>query len=125
MSKERKMIQTMIKVLLVLAGFLPIDYAAALAAGRPSTQPPVILSAAFDAGQNGMVISGHHFGPAAPVVRLGDQVLPVTSHTENQAVVTLPPAIPSATYRLTVTTDGPRKLTSAPFSATVFSVADR
>ncbi|MCI0667450.1 MAG: IPT/TIG domain-containing protein [Methylococcaceae bacterium] len=119
------MIQSTIKVLLVLAGFLPVDYAAALAAGKPATQPPVIVSTAFDADQNGMVISGHHFGSAVPIVRLGNQVLQVKSHTDNQAVVTLPPAIPSATYRLTVTTDGPRKLTSAPFSATVFSVADR
>ncbi len=119
------MIQTTIKVLLVLAAFLPVDYAAALAAGRSATQLPVIESTAFDAAQNGMVISGHNFGFATPIVRLGNQVLSVTSHTENQAVVTLPSAIAPATYRLTVTTDGPRKLTSAPFSATVFSVADR
>jgi IPT/TIG domain len=125
MTKEKKMIRSGTKALLVLMGSLPIGNAAALGIDRPTISPPVIVSAAVDDRANGMIITGYNFGPAAPIVRLGNQVLSVKHSTENQAVVTLPPEIPTATYRLTVTTDGPRKLTSAPFSATVFSVADR
>ncbi|MGH8658877.1 MAG: IPT/TIG domain-containing protein [Gammaproteobacteria bacterium] len=72
-----------------------------------------------------MVITGHNFGRTPPIVRLGNQVLSVKSYAPNQAVVGLPPRIRPATYRLTVTTDGPHKLTSEAFSAVVLAVADR
>ncbi|MCI0668471.1 MAG: IPT/TIG domain-containing protein [Methylococcaceae bacterium] len=119
------MIHSGFKSIVVLAALVPVGNAAAVRTGRPMVQPPVIVSTAVDIHENGMVITGHHFGPSAPTVRLGDQILSVKSHTENQAVVGLPPEIEPATYRLTVTTEGPRRLTSDPFSATVTSVANR
>ncbi|MGH8549654.1 MAG: IPT/TIG domain-containing protein [Methylococcales bacterium] len=113
------------KSFLVLAAFLPSANTLAIEAGKVTVQPPVIVSTAMNLDENGIVITGYHFGPSAPIVRLGDQILSVKSHTENQAVVNLPPEIQPATYRLTVTADGPRKLMSDLFSATVTSLAKR
>ncbi len=83
------------------------------------------MSTMVDFKENGMVIRGHNFDTAPPVVRLGNEVLAVKSLAPSQAVVGLPPGIRPATYRLTVTTDGPHKLTSDAFSAVVFAAADR
>ncbi len=116
------MLKLAIKPILVLVGLLPFDYAASIG---PITLPPVIVSTTVDSKENGIVITGHNFGSRPPIVRLGNQVLSVKSYAPNQAVVGLPPGIRPATYRLTVTTDGPHRLTSDAFSAVVFAASDR
>ncbi|MGH8476505.1 MAG: hypothetical protein ACRER2_12155 [Methylococcales bacterium] len=113
------------KTLLVAVAFVPVGNVLAFGTPRPAVRPPVIVSTEMNVQDNGMVISGHHFGTAASIVRLGDQVLSIKSHSENQTVIDLPPEIRPATYRLTLTTDGPRKLTSDPFNATITSLANR
>jgi hypothetical protein len=122
MAKEKKMLKLAIKPILVLVGLLPFGYAASIG---PTTPPPVIVSTMVDFKENVMVITGHNFGSALPIVRLANQVLRVKSYTANQVVVSLPPGIPPTTYRLTVAADGPYKLTSDVFNAALFAAADR
>ncbi|MGH8625719.1 MAG: hypothetical protein ACREYC_10770 [Gammaproteobacteria bacterium] len=83
------------------------------------------MSTMVDFKENVMVIRGDNFGSAPPIVRLANHVLPVKSHAANQVVVSLPPGIPPATYRLTVAAYGPHKLTSDTFNAVLFTASDR
>ncbi len=105
------MLKLSIKAILVTVGFV---HAASAGSASPRTPPPVIVSTTVDFKENGMVITGHNFGRTPPIVRLGNQILTVKSFAPSQAVVGLPPGIRPATYRLTVTTDGPYRLTSRP-----------
>lgn len=116
------MLKSAIKPILVLVGLLPFGYAAGVG---PKIHPPVIVSTMVDFKENVIVITGHNFGSTPPIVRLADQVLQVKSYAANQVVASLPAAIPPATYRLTVTTDSPYKLTSDVFNAALFAAADR
>lgn len=116
------MLKLAIKPILVLVGLLPFGYAASIG---PIIPPPVIMSTMVDFTENVMVITGHNFGSAPPIVRLANHVLQVKSYTANQIAVSLPPGIPPATYRLTVAADGPYKLTSDTFDAALFAASDR
>ncbi len=116
------MLKLAIKPILVLVGLLPFGYAASIG---PITPPPVIMSTMVDFKKNVMVITGDNFGSAPPIVRLAKHVLQVKSHAANQVVVSLPPGIPPATYRLTVAAQGPYKLTSDIFDAALFAAAGR
>ncbi len=68
----------------------------------PKPPKPAILSVVQDA-QNELVISGENFGPASPLVRLGDRFVNVKRFATKQIVVDLPTGIQAATYLLTVT----------------------
>ncbi|MGH8549621.1 MAG: IPT/TIG domain-containing protein [Methylococcales bacterium] len=113
------------KTLLIAAAFVSAGNAYALRTSSSVAKPPQIMSTETEIQGNDMVISGHNFGAQEPIVRLGDQVLSVKSHSDNQTIVVLPPQIRPATYRLTITTAGARKLTSDPFNATITSLAIR
>ena len=78
---------------------------------------PVIASTTVDADKNIMVVSGQHFGGGSPVVAVGNRVLRVKSHSDHEVVVEIPAGLASGSYRLTVTTTGPDKQSSEPFSA--------
>jgi hypothetical protein len=75
------------------------------------------MSVAADFKDNTMIISGHYFGNAAPIVQLATQVLPVKSFIKDRVVVSLPLGIRPATYGLTVTTTEPARIRSEVFSA--------
>ena len=119
MSYKLSVQATLVAVGLTLAG-------SATSGGRGHTTPmtPVILSATTDLTENQMIIGGDHFGSTAPEVTLARRVLKVKSFSETQVVVDLPKDIGPATYSLTVTTNGPHRLTSRPFSAALFAVGN-
>jgi hypothetical protein len=80
-----------------------------------------------DADRRTMVVSGWHFGEGSAVVALGDRVLRIKSHSDSELVAELPTDISPGSYRLTITVTEPStatkpsKLSSEPFSATVFA----
>ncbi|MGH8575791.1 MAG: IPT/TIG domain-containing protein [Gammaproteobacteria bacterium] len=82
---------------------------------------PVIASTTVDADKNIMVVSGEHFGRGSPVVAVGDRVLRVQSHSDNEVVVEIPAGLAPGSYRLIVTTAGPDKQSSEPFSSALFA----
>jgi len=82
---------------------------------------PVIASATVDAGRHIMVVSGWHFGGGSPVVALGDRLLRVQSHSDNEVAVEIPADLAPGSYRLTITITGSSKQRSEPFSAAVFA----
>ncbi|MCA1709454.1 MAG: IPT/TIG domain-containing protein, partial [Actinobacteria bacterium] len=84
-----------------------------------AARPPMIASATVDADRR--VVSGWHFGKRSAVVALGNRVLKVKSHSSSKLVVELPPDISPGSYRLTITVTEPSKLSSEPFSATIFA----
>ncbi len=91
------------------------------AAAIPRAARPVITSATVDADKNIMVVSGQHFGGGSPVVALGDRVLRVQSHSDNEVVIEIPADLAPGSYRLIVTIAGPDKRRSEPFSAALFA----
>lgn len=90
-----------------------------IAGGRPPTIPlaPVILKVMVDAKENALIISGRHFGDTAPTVYLAEHVLEIKHSSENKIFAKLPPGIESATYSLTVTSNGHKRATSTIFNA--------
>jgi len=79
-----------------------------------------------DFTQSTLVISGEHFGGAAPTVRLANAVLAVKSTSANRIVASLPLGIRPATYRLTVTVeDGRQPVTSEVFHAALYASGGR
>jgi IPT/TIG domain len=86
-----------------------------------ATRPPMIASATVDADRRTLVVSGWHFGERSVIVALGHRVLKVKSHSDNELVVELPTDVSPGSYRLMITVTEPSKLSSEPFSATVFA----
>jgi len=120
MVEEQTMYRQMIPTLLVifgLASWADSGFAAAI----PRAARPVIASATVDADKHIMVVSGQHFGGGSPVVALGDRVLRVQSHSDNEVVVEIPADLAPGSYRLTVTIAGPDKRSTEPFSAALFA----
>ncbi len=109
-------------VTLGIGAFLP---AASAGPANPRPPRPMILSATVDIETNEMIIYGRHFGTGQPTVRLAGRVLWVKSASDKRITADLPPGIAPATYSLSVTTNGPQRLTADPFSAALFAVAHR
>lgn len=118
------MVKSTVRSILIIMG-LGASVCAGAGPGSPRPNPPVIHSAFMDSAKHAMVVSGHHFGSTPPTVVLAHQVLQVKTSSENQLLVGLPEDIQPATYRLTVTTSGPYRLTSDVFYAALFAVAGR
>ncbi len=104
-------------VTLGLASWADAGFAASIQ--RPAQ--PVIASATVDADGRTMVVSGRHFGEGSVVVALGDRVLRIKSHSAHEVMVEIPAGLAPGSYRLTVTSSGPSKQSSEPFSAAVFA----
>lgn len=119
------MFESTVKSILIIMMGLGASVCAAAGLGSPRPNPPVILSVLVDSAEHAMVISGRHFGKTAPTVSLADRILKVQSFSERKLIVDLPPGIGPATYSVTVTTNGPQRLASAPFSAAIFALAGR
>ncbi|MGQ0591289.1 MAG: hypothetical protein ACT4QB_01215 [Gammaproteobacteria bacterium] len=119
------MLKSIVKAALIIIGLSSAGYAAGGGRWGPRPVPPVVLSAMVDFKENLMVISGHHFGTTPPTVTLAHQALKVKSCSKDRVVVDLPVGVEPATYRLTVTTNGPHRLTSSTFSAAIFALAGR
>lgn len=119
------MLKSIVKTALIIIGLTSAGYAAGGGRGGPRPMPPVILSASVDLKENLLVISGRHFGSTAPMVTLARRVLKVNSFSENEVVVDLPTGIEPATYSLTLTTNGPQRLSSGTFSAAIYALAGR
>lgn len=119
------MVKSTVRSILVIMG-LGASVCVGAGPGSPrTTPPPVILSTMVDFKENLMVIAGHNFGSAQPTVTLAHKVLAVKSFAENQIVVGLPSGIQPASYSLTVTTNGPYRLTSGTFSAALPAVGGK
>ena len=114
------MYRQMLSALLVFS-LTSLANAGLAASIQHATRPPMITSVTVDADRRIMVVSGWHFGKRSAVVALGDRVLRVKSHSDNELVVELPTEVSPGSYRLTITVTEPSKLSSEPFSATVFA----
>lgn len=112
----RPIIPTLL-VILALGSWADAGFAAAI----PRDPRPVIASATVDGDKNTMVVSGHHFDGGSPVVSLGGRVLRVQSYSDREVVVEIPAGLAPGSYRLTVTSSGPSKQSSEPFSAALFA----
>jgi len=112
----RQIIPTLL-VILSLASWADKGFAASL----PRAARPVIASTTVDTDKNIMVVSGQYFGGRSPVVALGDRVLRVQSHSDNEVVVEIPEGLAPGSYRLIVTTTGSDKRSSEPFSSALFA----
>lgn len=119
------MLKSIAKAALIIIGLTSAVYAAGGGRGGPRPVPPVIVSVSVDLKENLLVIAGHHFGRTAPTVTLANRVLKVNSSSESTLVAELPTGLAPATYSLTVTTNGPHRLSSGLFSAAIFALADR
>jgi hypothetical protein len=118
--EEQTMYRQMIPTLLLTLGLASwADAGFAVSTHRAAR--PVITSTAVDANKNVMVVSGQHFGGGSPVVAVGDHVLRVQRHSENEVVVEIPAGLAPGSYRLIVTTNGPDKQSSEPFSSALFA----
>lgn len=107
--------------ILVLIGLGLFGYAAYAGSASPRSLPPVIQSTTVDFNNNVMVITGRNFGSAPPIVRLADYVLKMKRFSANEVIVSLPPGLRPATYRLMVSTYGPHKVSSDSFSTALFA----
>jgi IPT/TIG domain len=107
--------------MLLLITYFSWTNASLAASIQYTARPPMIASATVDADQRTLVVSGWHFGKRSAVVALGNHVLKVKSHSNSKLVVELPTDISPGSYRLTITVTEPSKLSSEPFSATVFA----
>ena len=112
-----------VRVILVVVGLALPGFATSGGRGWPTPPTPEILSTTVDLRESLMVIGGRHFGSTTPAVTLGHRLLKVNSFSDNEVVVGLPGDIAPGTYSLTVTTNGPYRLMSRPFSAGLFTVA--
>ena len=110
------MFKFLTKASLLILGLASLGHATAGGRGLPGPTLPVVLKTAVDFKENVLVISGRHFGTAAPTVRLAEEVLDVKHFSEKEIVVSLPPDTQAATYHLTVTSGGRYRSTSEPFS---------
>lgn len=114
------MYRQMIPTLLVTLGLVSWADAGFAASIQRATRP-VIASTTVVPDKTVMVVSGEHFGGASPVVALGDRVLRVQSHSDTEVVVEIPAGLASGSYRLIITTTGPDKQSSEPFSSALFA----
>ncbi len=92
-----------------------------LAASIQRAARPVIASTTVDTANNILIVSGRHFGDGTVIITLGDRVLRVKSHSDREVVAEIPEGLAPGSYRLTVTSAGPSKQSSEPFSAAVFA----
>jgi IPT/TIG domain-containing protein len=118
--EEQTMYRQIIPALLVTLGLASwADAGFAVSIQRAAR--PVITSTTVHADNNIMVVSGRHFGKRPAVVALGNRVLKVKSHSDHKLVVEVPAGLAPGSYRLIVTTTGPDKQSSEPFSAGLFA----
>jgi hypothetical protein len=118
--EEQTMYRQIIPTLLVILGLASwADAGFAVSIQRAAR--PVIASTTVDADKNIMVVSGRHFGKGSPVVAVGNRVPRVKSHSDDEVVVGIPAGLAPGSYRLIVTTTGPDKQSSEPFSAGLFA----
>lgn len=115
------MYRQILPALLVIFGLTSWANAGLAASIQYAARPPMIASATVDADRRTMVVSGWHFGGESPVVALGDRLLRVQSHSDNEVAVEIPADLAPGSYRLTVTITGSSKQRSEPFSAAVFA----
>ncbi|MGH8582283.1 MAG: IPT/TIG domain-containing protein [Gammaproteobacteria bacterium] len=78
--------------------------AAAVGKGRTALPQPAVMSVGVDHEAGLLIIAGQYFGKAAPTIRLGQEPLKVEQFSADRIVARLPPALQTATYRITVTT---------------------
>jgi hypothetical protein len=120
LMEEQTMYRPILPTLAVILGL--VSWAdAGFAASIPRASRPVIASATVDAEKNVMVVSGRHFGEGSTVVALGDRVLKIKSQSDHEVVVEIPAGLAPGSYRLTITSSGPSKQSSEPFSAALFA----
>jgi hypothetical protein len=118
--EEHTMYRQILPALLVIFVLTSWANAGLAASIQNAARPPMIASATVDADRRTMVVSGWLFGKRSAVVDLGNRVLKVKSHSNSKLVVELPTDISPGSYRLMITVTEPSKLSSEPFSATVF-----
>lgn len=85
----------------------------------PSVVSPVITKVMVDAKENVLIITGRGFGATPPTVRLAEDVLEIKRSSEKEIVAGLPAGTQSATYRLTVTSNGHKRAMSDVFHAAI------
>lgn len=112
---------TTINTLVLIIGFVASGYAVAAGGrGNPGPVSPYIVKTAVDAKEKALIITGRNFGTSAPTVMLSDQVLEVKRFSDTEVVASLPRQLASATYGITVTTNGARnRSTSNVFNSTL------
>ena len=110
-----------VKTIVIIIG-LAACAAAAAAGGRGNPGPisPYIVKTSVDAKEKLLIVTGSNFGATAPTVMLSGQVLEIKWFSDNEVVARLPRPLASATYGITVTSNGARnRFTSNLFSATI------
>lgn len=109
-----------LKTAFLILGLAACGIAAAGGRGNPGPQAPWVVKTSVDAKEKALIVTGRHFGAAAPTVMLSGQVLEVKRFSENEVVASLPQRLAPATYGVTVTTNGVRnRVTSNLFSTTL------
>lgn len=110
-----------IKTLLIIIGLATSGYASAAGGrGNPGPISPYIVKTSVDTKEKTLIITGRNFGASAPTVMLSDQVLEVKRFSDNEVVASLPRQLASATYGITVTTNGARnRVSSNVFNSTL------
>ena len=110
-----------VKTLLIIIGLATSGYVSAAGGrGNPGPISPYIVKTYVDAKEKALIITGRNFGANAPTVMLSDQVLAVKRFSDTEVVASLPRQLASATYGITVTTNGARnRVTSNVFNSTL------
>ena len=96
-----------VKTIVIIIG-LAACAAAAAAGGRGNPGPisPYIVKTSVDAKEKLLIVTGSNFGATAPTVMLSGQVLEIKRFSDNEVVARLPRPLASATYGITVTSNG-------------------
>lgn len=110
--------ESTIKILLLATALIACGPAAA-GGPYPSVVPPVITKVMVDAKENVLIITGRGFGVTPPTVRLAEDVLEIKRSSEKEIVAGLPASTQPATYRLTVTSNGHKRVMSDIFNAAI------